>query len=251
MARLRALLSPAVARSWGDMLPPVSSVPVTTHHARSAELEFESPRRTRRAKHRMRPVRVLEESVGDLPTLTIQDLQGAIVYDCRPPLLPVSLQLEDIGPLTLRRTVVSASLAAPPREDCMAISGVSPEGVAIPELGVAPLVDSETDELPTPEDSPFVNDSSGGLSHASGCHRFGVGEGTAQCVYAACYGDTYCGPCGGFSGGSVFISGASSSCHAERRPRPYVADFSTPGGSRQSDPGCLSIVPHFACLLRL
>ena len=72
--------------------------------------------------------------------------------------LHCSLQLEDIGPLPLRQTVVSASLAAPPREDCMTISGVSPEGVAIPELGVAPLVDSETDledELPTPEDSPF------------------------------------------------------------------------------------------------
>ena len=47
-----------------------------------------------------------------------------LVYDCRPPLLPVSLQLEDIGLLPLRRTVVSASLAVPPREDSMAISGV-------------------------------------------------------------------------------------------------------------------------------
>ena len=56
-------------------------------------------------------------SVGDLPILMIQDpadLQGAIVYDCRPPLLPVSLQLKDIGPLPLRPTVVSASLAEPP-----------------------------------------------------------------------------------------------------------------------------------------
>ena len=42
----------------------------------------------------------------------------------------------------------------------MAIGGVSPEGVAIPELGVAPLVDPETDledELPTPEDSMLVS----------------------------------------------------------------------------------------------
>ena len=45
----------------------------------------------------------------------------------------------------------------------MAISEVSPEGVAIPELGVAPLVDSETDleyELPTPDDYLFMSDSS-------------------------------------------------------------------------------------------
>ena len=39
----------------------------------------------------------------------------------------------------------------------MAVGGASPEWVAIPELGVAPLTDPETDledELPTPDDSP-------------------------------------------------------------------------------------------------
>ena len=130
------------------MMSPVPSSPVSTRH------------------RRIRPVRVLEESVGvELPTLTVQDasnLQGAIVYDCRPPLLPVSLRLEDIGPLPLCRTVVSASLAAPPQEDFMAIGGVSSERVAIPELGVTPLVDPDTDledELPTPEDSMLLSDS--------------------------------------------------------------------------------------------
>ena len=115
----------------------------------------------------MRPVRILGESVGvEPPTLTVQDasdLQGAIVYDCRPPMLPVSLRLEDIGPLPLRQTVVSASLAAPPLDDFMAIGGASPEGVAIPELGVVPLVDPDTDleaELPTPEGSMLIGDSS-------------------------------------------------------------------------------------------
>ena len=108
----------------------------------------------------MRPIRVMGELVGDLPILTIQDpsdLQGAIMYDCWPPLLPVSLQLEDIGLLPLRPTVVSANLAAPPRENGFAVGGVSPEGLAIPELGIAPLTDPETDmedELPTPDDSP-------------------------------------------------------------------------------------------------
>ena len=45
----------------------------------------------------------------------------------------------------------------------MAIGGVSPEGVAIPELGVAPLVDPDTDlkdELPTPEHSMLLSGSS-------------------------------------------------------------------------------------------
>ena len=124
LTRLRVLMSQAVARSWGEMLSPVPSGPVSTRLVRSAELESESPRRTRLARRWMRPVRV-------------------------PPLLPVSL----------RQTVVSASLAAPPREDCIAVGDVSPKRIAIPELGVAPLVDSDTDlkdELPTPEHSMFL-----------------------------------------------------------------------------------------------
>ena len=79
--------------------------------------------------------------------MTVQDpsdLQGAIVYDCRPPMLPVSLRLKDIGPLTLCRTVVSASLATPPQEDFVAIDGASQEGVANPELGAATLIDPDT-----------------------------------------------------------------------------------------------------------
>ena len=59
MAHLRALLPPAVAQSREEMLSPVSSGPVSLHHARSAELELESPRRTRCARRRMRPVRVM------------------------------------------------------------------------------------------------------------------------------------------------------------------------------------------------
>ena len=107
----------------------------------------------------------MEESVSELPTLTAQDhadLQGALVYDCRPPLLPVSLRLDDIGPLPFRRTVVSASLACPLQEVVMEIAGVSLEGVAVPELGVAPLCYADTeleDELPTPEVSLLFHDS--------------------------------------------------------------------------------------------
>ena len=122
-------------------------------------------RLTRRGRRRLRPVRILEESVSELPMLTAQDtadLQGALVYDCRPPLLLVSLRLDDIGPLPFRRTVVSASLAAPLQEVVMEIGGVRPEGVAVPELGVAPPFDTDTeleDELPTPEVSLLFHDS--------------------------------------------------------------------------------------------
>ena len=108
-------------------------------------------------------VRVVERSVGDLPVLTLQDpsdVQGAVVYDCRPPLLPVSLQLSDIGPLSGLPTVVSASVAVPPWEDGLTISGVGSGGLVVPELGVAPLEDSGTDledELPTPDGSPSTD----------------------------------------------------------------------------------------------
>ena len=143
-----------------SVLSPVSTGPGSVRQVSSAELVWESPRRTRRAKRRMRPVRVMERSVGDLPVLTIQnpsDVQGAVVYDCRPPLLPVSLQLSDIGPLSGLPTVVSASVAVPPWEDGLTISGVGSDGLVVLELGVAPLEGSGTDledELPTPDGSP-------------------------------------------------------------------------------------------------
>ena len=238
-------MSQAAARSRRDMMSPVPSGPVSMRHARSAEW------RTRRTRHKMRPVRVMEESVGELLTLTVQDpsdLQGAIVYDCRPPLLPVSLRLENIA---------SASLVAPPQEDCMAIGGVSPERVAIPELGVAPLVDPDN-ELPTPEDSMLLNDSSPeGVRLPGGCPAppdIADLELEKALLYVSALPvmvTPMVVPVVFFSGGSVFVSGASSSCSAGRRSSCYVADFSTPGGSRQPSPGCVPVVPDLARLLRL
>ena len=163
MLRLHALLPSPVAQPMDSVLSPVSTGPVSLHQASSAELVGKSPRRTRRAKRWIRPVRVMEGSVGDLPILTIQDpsdVQSAMVYDCRPPLLPVSLQLSDIGPLSVRPTVVSASVAVPPWKDGPTISCVGSDVVAFPELGVAPLVDSGTDledELSTPDGSPSTD----------------------------------------------------------------------------------------------
>ena len=125
----------------------------------------------------MRPVRVMEGSVGNLLVLTIQDpsdVQGVIVYDCRSPLLPVSLQLSDIGPLSGQPAVVSASVAVPPWVDGLTISGVGSDVLVVPELGVAPLVDLGTDledELPTADGSlstDAVKHGGGRLSCASG-----------------------------------------------------------------------------------
>ena len=69
---------------------------------------------------------VMETSVCDVPVLTLQDpsdVQGSVVCDCRPPLLPVSLDLSGIGPLSGLSTVVSASVVVPARVDGLMISG--------------------------------------------------------------------------------------------------------------------------------
>ena len=103
-------------------------------------------------------MRVMAGSVSDLPILTLQDpadAQGTLVYNCRPPLLPVSLQLCDLGPLSVRRSEVTASVAVPPWEEEQSISDMGSDVVVFPELGIAPLIDSGTDledELPTPDD---------------------------------------------------------------------------------------------------
>ena len=157
-------MTPPGEQSRRDTVSPVASSPVSSPGARSVEQDSETHRLTRRGRRRMRPVGVLQDSVGDLQVVTAQeasDMQGALVYDCRPPLLPVSLRLEDIGALPLRRTVASASLAALPQVDLMEIAGVNPKMVAIPELGVAPLINTDTElELPTPEDSLLFGNSS-------------------------------------------------------------------------------------------
>ena len=49
LTRLRVFMSQAAARSRRDMMSPVPSGTLSTRHARSAELESESPRNTRRA----------------------------------------------------------------------------------------------------------------------------------------------------------------------------------------------------------
>ena len=101
MARLRALLPPAVAQSQEGMLSPVSSGPVSLRLARSAELELESPRKTRCARWRIRPVRVMGVSVGDLPILTIRIPRTCRVLSCRTVGLRCSLclcNLRILGP---------------------------------------------------------------------------------------------------------------------------------------------------------
>ena len=129
---LRVFESQAAALSQGDMVSPVQPTPVSMRHACFSGQESVSPRTTRSARRRIRPIRVLEESVGVEPlTLTVQDvldLTGAIVPDCRPPLLPVSLWLKGYWP------VASAPTSCFSQPGCTSSGGASPERVAIPVL---------------------------------------------------------------------------------------------------------------------
>ena len=108
---------------------------------------------------RDRSVHVVKTSVRDLPVLTLQDpsdVQGAVVYNCRPPLLRV-IRSEWYWPLSGLSTVVSASVIVPPPVGWTANQwGGGSNALVVPELGVAPLEDSGTDledELLTPDGS--------------------------------------------------------------------------------------------------
>ena len=130
LSKLRALLPVLVVLPSDTVSPPV-------------ELMDESPRRTRRAQGRIRPVQVMSGSVSNLPILTQDpvDAQGALVYDCWPPFLPVSLHLCDLGTLAGRRPEVSASVAVPLWDEGPSIGDVDSDMVVFPQLGVAPLID--------------------------------------------------------------------------------------------------------------
>ena len=142
MSKLRALLSAT----------PESGSPL-------GGLSDGTPRRPRRSRRRIRPVRVMSGSVGDLPILTLQDpadVQGEVIYDCRPSLLPVSLQLCDLGPMAGRQPEGSATVTVPPLVEGQ-VSEM--DEIAFTELGVAPLLESGTDledELPMSDDSAVL-----------------------------------------------------------------------------------------------
>ena len=139
MSQLRALLPLPVVQPVDGVLSPASTGPRPLRPAGSAEFVGKSPRTTHRAKRRVRPVRVMETSVGDLPVLTLQDpsdVQGAVVFDFRPP-------LSGIGLLSGLPSAASARMGVPPSEHVLSTSGGGGDsvGLVIPELGVAPLED--------------------------------------------------------------------------------------------------------------
>ena len=78
------------------LLVPGSSI--SPRHVRPCDVETESPWKTPPPdavdsnSRRTHPCAVLTTADRG-----IQDLTGAVIYDCRPRILPVSIQLKDIG----------------------------------------------------------------------------------------------------------------------------------------------------------
>ena len=128
--------------------------------AESPDVVSASPQLSSRTFRRRRPVRVM-----DPPVLTAHDqlvAAGELVFDCRPPLLPVSMDISGVDVSVIRASAVSAEDAAfPPEREQSFGGGGDLLGLIFLELGVAPLEDQGTDledELPTPAASPVTVD---------------------------------------------------------------------------------------------
>ena len=111
----------------------------------------------------------------NIPVLTIQDhlaAAGAVVLDCRPPLLPVSMDISGVDLSAGRLPAVSTGMDVLLHGREPLSSGGDLLGFICPGLNVAPLVDPGTDiedERSTPVGSPSsAVDESVPLSKTSG-----------------------------------------------------------------------------------
>ena len=98
-----------------------SQVPANSGSARNVrpcDAETGSSRKSRRLHGRKRKTRVWDVPVRVPVSMTVvqdvHDMEGAIVYDCCPPVLAVSIQLQDFRRPSVARPTASSSLAAFP-----------------------------------------------------------------------------------------------------------------------------------------
>ena len=124
LTRLQVFVSQASAmdrcgqRSDMGLSSPAPASSGSPRSIRQRDTGAEFPGKTRRTSSRVRPTRVQDISDGVLsPVAVSNQAPGAIIYDCRPPILPVTVRLRGLrGPCVVRLTV-SSSLAAPPEEE--------------------------------------------------------------------------------------------------------------------------------------
>ena len=119
MSQLCALLPLQVVQPADGVVSPDSSSSGSLRPGESPEVVDKSPRTTRRAHRRRRPVRVMEPPVENVPVLTIQDplaVAGAVVLDGCPLLLPVSMDISGLDLSAGRLPAVSAGVDVLPLE---------------------------------------------------------------------------------------------------------------------------------------
>ena len=113
LLQLRALLPLPVGLPPAGVVSPDSSSSWLLCLGDSPEVLRGPTRTTRRAHRRRRPVCVEEPAVVSVPVFTIQDplaAAGAMVLDCRPPLLPVSMDISDVNLSAGRFPATSAGM---------------------------------------------------------------------------------------------------------------------------------------------
>ena len=111
LSQLHALLPSPVTLPPARVVSPESSVSGSLHPVGSTEGVLGPARNMRRAHRRRQPVRVEEPAVVNVPVLTLQDplaVVGAVVFDCRPPLLPVSMDISGVDLSAIRLPAMSA-----------------------------------------------------------------------------------------------------------------------------------------------
>ena len=138
-------------------------------------------------------------------------------------------------------------MVVPPWEDGLTISGVGSDVLVVPELGVAPLVDSETDledELPTSDGFPSTDAVKPGevvASDVDPAPRGGVdlelAAGPSRGCRFANDGNADCGPCRGVVRDSGAVPSTSHSCTMCERPGPCVCGFFPSGGGWEPGSG--------------
>ena len=149
-----ARLRPPSERPLGNASPQV------THMSGITDDSCARPRPPGRRRRSQRWIQNTATHVA--PRLTEQDPRmaaGAVVFDCRPAVLPVSVDVSGIDMRTVRRAEPPAEPFVVPAERKQEFRGSVWLDHIDPELEVTPLLDSGTDcqdELSSPDGSPMV-----------------------------------------------------------------------------------------------
>ena len=132
-----------------------------------------TPQPPRRRRRQQKQFRDMPDQIA--PQLTEQDplmAAGAVVFDCRPALLPVSVDVSGIDMRAVRSVISPAESVLAPPELEKQFGGADLFDYIGPELDVSPLPDPGTDledELPSPDGSPMVMSVSLAYAGGGGC----------------------------------------------------------------------------------